>query len=78
MSFNVLVMVVAGVILILFRTTWIFIGKCAGITISLLKWAIISGLITALWCSPQGYRALGWTPLSALLGDQVYAHYGSK
>ena len=57
---------------LMFKTTLILWVKLFAILIHLLKWLFIIGFVTAFLNMPQMYVALGWTPLSLLVGPQVY------
>lgn len=59
-------------IALMFKSTWIFLAHAFMWTVVALKWIIIGGLVFSFLNCPQVYRALGWTPLSLLVGDKLY------
>lgn len=65
--------VVACVFLaLMFVGTWRAMFGAAMVAAWLLRIVFIMLLGTAILCNGYTYQALGWTPLSLMLGDQVY------
>jgi hypothetical protein len=61
-----------------FKIGWILAIHFARLVVWVVRWAVILGLVTGVLCSSQAYRALGWTPLSLIYGDQFYARLAAK
>lgn len=57
---------------LMFQSTLILWAKLFIIVIHLLKWLFIIGFVVAFLNMPQMYVAVGWTPVSVLLGPEVY------
>lgn len=67
------VVLVSGVcISLMFKETWMFLGRIFMWFVVALKWIIIGGLIFGLLNCPQMFKTLGWTPLSLLMGKEIY------
>ena len=57
---------------LMFKTTLLLWVKLFAVVLHLIKWLFIIGFTTAFLNMPQMYVALGWTPLSLLVGPQIY------
>lgn len=66
--------VVALTIAFLLKPAWVVGGAARLLLIAavVLKWLFVVGLVVSFSCCPQMYCATGWTPASALFGDDLY------
>ncbi len=72
-DFIKVVVVVLAAVACCFRTPLVLLAILVAFALRLVRWLIIVGLLTSLANSPQTYAMLGWTPLSLLVGDHLYA-----
>ena len=64
--------VVGFVLSLQFRFGWKVLGYILFAAFKAIRWVIILGLLIGVLICPQMYLALGWTPMSFLLGDRIY------
>lgn len=72
MDLLAVILLVAFCIALMFKGTWLFAGKVFLWSVVAIRWVIIVGLVFSIVNCPQTYKAMGWTPLSLLVGDQIY------
>ena len=60
------------VIALMTKTGILAIFKTIVFAFGIVRALAIAGLVTGVCCSPQAYRAFGFTPLSLMVGKHIY------
>lgn len=68
----ILALVVGGACALMFTSTWKMMLFLLIGFFKTAKWVIVVCLVLGVLCCPQMYKAMGWTPMSLLMGDKVY------
>ena len=67
------VIIMFGVIIsLMFGTTWKLLGILFFWAIHIAKWVFIVAIVWAFLNCDQAYKKFGFTPLSLMVGDEIY------
>lgn len=66
------VLILVFVTSLIFWKTWKIIGWCLIAFLHVAKWTFVACMVVAITCGGYTYRALGWTPLSLVFGNEIY------